>query len=163
MLESNAAPTHDTPTGKPWHDWKNHVAPDAFVRAVWGRLDFPSGERVRRNLDFASHALFASRGGRRRPPLRDFYRVSSSRKAIILLAGINSNTYEIRISIRDAGAGAHHRGDGVGADRDALCHSRTGSGSASTGRVGASGGGAGGYGTGIANVDRAPILQSTDS
>ena len=67
--------------------------------------------------------------------------------------------YEIFRAVCTAGFGVGGGGDGFGADGDAICHSRPGSGGAKIGRLDAGGCGAGGGWAGSADGDRAEVLQ----
>jgi len=73
------------------------------------------------------------------------------------------SNYEICNSICVAGAGVSDRGDGVGIDGDAVCHSWARGRRASAGGACSGGSGAGGGGPWTANFDRAAILQSANS
>lgn len=64
-----------------------------------------------------------------------------------------TSTHEVCNPICVAGAGAGDRGDGVGADGDEVCDSRTGGCGASVDRACAGGSGAGGGVTWTANLD----------
>jgi len=71
--------------------------------------------------------------------------------------------YEIGNPICVLGAGSGDRGDGVGADGNAVCHSRSGGCGAAADRTVAGGSGAGSGGTGTAGFDRKAVLQSANS
>src|ERR1700730_15604244 len=71
--------------------------------------------------------------------------------------------YEVCNTICVVGAGAGDRCDGIGAHGDALCHSRAGGCSTSSGVTLSDGRGEEVGGARLANRDRAAILQSTNS